>query len=187
MDAHTSLSNHFLIAMPSLADPNFSRTVTFLCDHSADGALGIVINRGMEISLGDIFEQTDINTDTASHTHTEVHYGGPVQRERGFVLHEPIGRWQSTLAINETLGLTTSRDILAAIANDSGPDDWFVALGYAGWGPGQLESEIAQNAWLHGPAEHDILFRTPIEARWQAAAQLLGVDLDTFTGEAGHA
>lgn len=187
MNANPSLANHFLIAMPTMSDPHFSRTVTYLCDHNDQGALGIVINRTMDLMLGEILGQIDIDPEGAKHPDAELHYGGPVQTDRGFVLHEPIGHWQSTLAINDTLGLTTSRDILEAISKDAGPDNWFIAIGYAGWGPGQLEQEMAQNAWLHGPADNHILFDLPIDARWRAAAQHLGVDLSTLHGDAGHA
>lgn len=182
-----SLSNQFLIAMPTLADPNFSRTVTFMCEHSDQGALGIVINRSLDMTLGEIFEQMEIDTSQASHADAPVYQGGPVQNDHGFVLHEPLGNWQSTLPITETVGLTTSQDILQAIAEDRGPDDWLVALGYAGWGPGQLEREMSENAWLNGPADTSVVFRLPEEQRWQAAATKLGVDLSTLSGDAGHA
>jgi putative transcriptional regulator len=183
----TSLSNQFLIAMPTLADPNFSRTVTYLCDHSDQGAMGIVINRSLDITLGEIFAQMDINATEAQHAEAPVYQGGPVQHDHGFVLHEPLGDWQSTLPITETVGLTTSQDILLAIAEDRGPDNWLVALGYAGWGPGQLEQEMTDNSWLNGPADSSIVFRLPETERWQAAAKKLGVDLGTLSGDAGHA
>ena len=187
MGTHTSLANQFLIAMPTLADPNFSRTVTFICEHTDQGAMGLVINRTLEMTLGEIFEQMDIDPVTAKYGDTTVYQGGPVQSDHGFVLHEPLGNWQSTMPITDTLGLSTSQDILQAIAEDRGPDDWLVALGYAGWGAGQLEQEMADNAWLHGPADTSIVFRTPEEQRWQAAAQKLGVDLGTLSGDTGHA
>lgn len=187
MGTHTSLANQFLIAMPTLSDPNFSRTVTLLCDHSDQGALGLVINRTLDLALGEIYEQMGIETLTASHRETRIYQGGPVNSDHGFVLHEPVGNWQSSLPVNDTIGLTTSQDILHAIAEDRGPDSWLVALGYAGWGPGQLEQEMTGNAWLHGPADTTIVFHLPEEKRWQAAAQKLGVNLDTLSGDAGHA
>lgn len=187
MATHTSLANQFLIAMPTLADPNFSRTVTFLCEHSDQGALGLVINRTLDMALGEIFEQMDIDPATANHADARIYQGGPVQSDHGFVLHEPLGSWQSTLPITDTLGLSTSQDILYAIAEDRGPDNWLVALGYAGWGPGQLEQEMSDNSWLHGPADSSIVFHLPVEQRWQAAAQKLGVNLSTLSGDAGHA
>jgi len=182
-----SLANHFLIAMPSLADPNFARSVTLICEHSEEGAMGIVINRLTDLHLRDIFEQLDIKADNAATAESAVYLGGPVQNNRGFVLHEPIGNWESTLSVTDTLGVSTSRDILEAIAHNRGPDKFIVTLGYAGWGAGQLEREITENSWLSAPASRDILFELPVEHRWKAAAQLMGIDLTTLSGEAGHA
>jgi putative transcriptional regulator len=187
MGTHTSLANQFLIAMPSLADPNFSRTVTLLCEHTAEGALGVVINRTLGMTLGDIFQQLDIDPQQAHHSDSPIYQGGPVQNDQGFVLHEPRGDWESTLPVSETLGLSTSQDVLHAIAEDRGPDNWLVALGYAGWGHGQLEQELTDNAWLNGPADNNIIFRVPEEQRWQAAATKLGVDMSTLSGDTGHA
>lgn len=187
MSNFTALSNHFLIAMPSLADPNFYRTVTLICEHNTEGAMGIVINRTTDLALGDILQQMGIETDYSEQRQMPVHLGGPVQNNRGFVLHEPLGDWESTLPITDTLGISTSRDILAAIAENRGPERCLVALGYAGWGAGQLEREMAENSWLNGPADRQIIFETPIERRWQNAAKLVGVDLSTLSGETGHA
>ncbi len=187
MKPTVSLANHFLIAMPALADPNFARTVTFLCDHSPEGAMGLVINRSTDLKLRDILDQLEIAADGATRADMPVYYGGPVQNNRGFVLHEPIGKWQATLPITERLGVSTSRDILEAIARNEGPERCLVMLGYAGWSPGQLEREMSENAWLNGPANDTVLFDTPMEHRWRAAAQLLGVDLSTLAGDAGHA
>ncbi len=182
-----SLANHFLIAMPNLADSNFARSVTLICEHSEEGAMGVVINRLMDLRLGDIFEQLGIATDKTSHAASAVYYGGPVQNNRGFVLHEPLGQWDSTLSVTDRFGVSTSRDILEAIAQNRGPEKFIVALGYAGWGAGQLEREISENSWLSGPASRDIIFELPVEQRWKAAAGLVGVDLATLSGEAGHA
>lgn len=182
-----SLTNHFLIAMPGLHDPNFARTVTFICEHSDEGAMGLVINRTLSLRLRDVLEEMDIESRAGQLLDMPVFVGGPVQSDRGFVLHRPIGTWESSLAITDALGLSTSRDILVALAEDRGPDRALLALGYAGWGPGQLEHEMAQNAWLSGPADHGILFDVPADERWAAAARLLGVDLTTISGEAGHA
>lgn len=181
------LTNHFLIAMPTLEDRNFYRTVTFVCEHSAEGAMGIVINRTTDLRLGDVLEQLDITTDDPALAQQPVYVGGPVQANRGFVLHEPLGHWESTLPVTDTLGVSTSRDILAAIAEHRGPDRWLVALGYAGWGAGQLERELAENSWLSSPANREILFELPLESRWNAAAGLVGVDLATLSPQAGHA
>ena len=183
----SSLSNHFLIAMPGLGDPHFSRTVTLICEHSREGAMGIVINRPVDLSLKDILAQMNIEPATPETLNMPVFLGGPVQNNRGFILHEPLGKWESTLPITDRLGVTTSRDILVAIANNEGPERALLVLGYAGWGAGQLEREIVDNAWLSGPAATDILFATPAEARWRAAANLLGVDLTKLSAETGHA
>lgn len=181
-----SLINHFLIAMPNLGDPHFSRTVTLICEHSDQGAMGIIINRPMDLNLRDVLTQMNIDPRDLQFD-MPVHLGGPVNNNQGFVLHEPLGHWQSTLPINVTLGVSTSRDILEAVAQNRGPDRYLLALGYAGWSPGQLEREIADNAWLSGPADNKILFNTPALERWSAAAGLLGVDLTTLSGETGHA
>lgn len=183
----SSLVNHFLIAMPGLGDPHFSRTVTLVCEHSREGAMGIVINRPVDLSLKDILAQMDIAASHPESLAMPVFLGGPVQNNRGFILHEPLGNWESTLAITDTLGVTTSRDILVAIAQNTGPKRALLVLGYAGWGAGQLEREISDNAWLSGPATAEILFATPAAARWRAAAGLLGVDVATLSAEAGHA
>jgi putative transcriptional regulator len=181
------LTNHFLIAMPGLADPNFFHTVTYICEHSEQGAMGLVINRPMGLQLADIFEQLDIKIDDPSIIQTPVYLGGPVQGDRGFVLHDSEREWDSTLRVTEDISVTTSMDILQAIAAGEGPVHSLVTLGYAGWGAGQLEEEMAQNAWLSGPAKSDIIFTRPSDQRWQAAADLLGVDLNLLSSEAGHA
>ncbi len=182
-----SLTNQFLIAMPNLADPNFSRTVTLICEHSSQGAMGLIINRPADLSLREILHQMDIEITGAEPPELPVHLGGPVQGNRGFVVHEPLGNWQSTLSVSDTLGVSTSRDILVALAQNRGPRRSFLALGYAGWAPGQLEREIAENAWLSSPADQSVLFDMPAEQRWDAAAHLLGVDLTALSGDTGHA
>jgi putative transcriptional regulator len=187
MDNGSYLTNQFLIAMPSLDDQNFSQTVTYICEHNDDGAMGIVVNRPMELHLNDILQQLDI-ADAASILGEEVIYvGGPVQPERGFVLHTGDKRWDSTLRITPQISVTTSRDILESIAAGEGPENRLIALGYAGWAGGQLEEEISANSWLSGPADPEILFQLPPEKRWRAAAQLLGVDLDLLSSDVGHA
>jgi putative transcriptional regulator len=182
-----SLSNHFLIAMPALSDPNFHHTATLICEHNEEGALGLVINRPTELSLGDILDHMKIKTSHEAVASQPVFMGGPVQNDRGFVLHEPVGDWEATLKINDRTGITSSRDILEAIARGDGPERSFITLGYAGWGAGQLEDELADNAWLSGPADTAIVFETPYEQRWEAAAALIGVDLRLISGETGHA
>lgn len=181
------LTNHFLIAMPTLADRNFYRTVTFVCEHSSEGAMGIVINRTTDLQLGEILDQLEISAADKSLITQPVYLGGPVQNNRGFVIHEPLGDWESTLPVTDTVGVSTSRDILAAIAEHRGPQRYLVALGYAGWGAGQLEREMVENSWLSSPANSEILFELPLEQRWNAAASLVGVDLNTLSSEAGHA
>jgi len=187
MGALASLNNHFLIAMPALSDPNFHRTATLICEHNEDGALGIIINRPLGINLGDILEHMDIKAGSEAIASQPVFMGGPVQGDRGFVLHEPLGNWDATLKVTENTGVTSSRDILEAIVQGAGPDKTFITLGYAGWGPGQLEEEIAANAWLSGPASSRIVFDVSYEQRWEAAAALIGVDLKLLSGDAGHA
>lgn len=182
----TYLTGQFLIAMPTLADPNFSQTVTYLCQHSAQGALGIVISRPLDIRLGRILDSMQIPIQNPHAAELPVYFGGPVQPERGFVLHSPVGDWQGTLAINDEIGLTTSRHILEAIAAGEGPEKCLIALGYAGWGEGQLEREILENSWLNAPADLDILFDLPPAKRWRAAALRLGIDLRLLSSQAGH-
>jgi putative transcriptional regulator len=183
------LTNQFLIAMPAMDDPNFAQTVTLVCEHSERGALGIVINRALPMTLGDVFEQLGLD---ASHSKVNGQFvlrGGPVQTERGFVLHSPGGGgpWESSLPFSERMHLTTSRDILDALAAGEGPDSAVIALGYAGWDAGQLEDEMARNAWLTVDADERVLFATPVEQRWYAAARLLGIDLNALSSDAGHA
>ncbi len=187
MSDPTYLTNQFLIAMPSLADPNFHQTVTYICEHNDAGALGIVINRPLELRLGDLLEHLEISTEDLDIASAIVYAGGPVQQEQGFVIHRPLGQWDATLKVTDTVGITTSRDVLRALARNEGPDEMLIALGYAGWGPGQLEREMAENAWLSGPSDPAIVFRTPVAERWSAAAALLGVDLRLLSGDAGHA
>ncbi len=188
MDSPASLANHFLIALPALADPNFSRGVTLLCQHNAEGAMGIMINRTSDFTLGDILGQMDIQCEDAALAATPVLAGGPVQRERGFVLHSPQDTdYDSSFRISDTLCLTTSRDILVAMAEGVGPSQAVVALGYAGWEAGQLESELQEDAWLTVRADLGVLFETGLDQRWMAAARLIGLDLSQLAPYSGHA
>jgi putative transcriptional regulator len=182
-----NLTNQFLIAMPTLADPNFHQTVTYICAHNDEGAMGIVINRPMDLRLADILEQLEIEPSVRGVAEIPVFEGGPVQRERGFVVHQPAGAWEAVLRVTDEVAVATSRDILAAMARGEGPPRSLVALGYAGWGAGQLEREMAENAWLSGPADLSILFEMPFDRRWEASASLLGVDLRLLSTQAGHA
>lgn len=182
-----NLSDQFLIAMPAMADPSFAKALIYICEHNEQGALGIIINRPISLTLGELFEQIKVPLEQPDLKNLPVHFGGPVQTDRGFVLHDPIGRWQSTLAINEKVGLTTSKDILQAVGEGLGPHNIFVSLGYSGWEPGQLEHELAQNAWLSLASSEHILFEMPAEERLFAAMHLLGVDYATLSEDAGHA
>jgi putative transcriptional regulator len=186
-DRGANFTNHFLIAMPAMADPHFAHTLTFVCEHNQDGALGIVINKPIDMTLSALFEQIDVPLADAGLRATHVHFGGPVQGDRGFVLHRPLGNWQSTLAIDDEVGLTTSKDVLEAVARGEGPKDVIVSLGYAGWSAGQLEQEIAQNAWLTVAADADVLFERPVEAKLPAAMRLLGIDFSRLSDAVGHA
>jgi len=186
MNQATYLTNQFIIAMPNLADPNFFHTVAFLCQHNQDGALGIVINRPTDMKLGEIFKQMDINVTAPAAAETPVFAGGPVQQDRGFVVHTSGGDWHATMAVSETISLTTSRDVLEAIAAGEGPEQYLIALGYAGWGAGQLEREIMDNAWLNTPYGKQVLFDTPVNLRWNAAAEQIGIDINQLTAPAGH-
>lgn len=182
-----NLTHHFLIAMPTMEKSFFSKTITYICEHNEQGALGLVVNRPMDLSLSGLFKQLGIASNSSLREETTVLFGGPVQVDCGFVLHRPIGQWQSTLPINQKLGLTTSLDILKAIANAEGPDQILVALGYAGWSAGQIEHEMAQNAWLSVPASSGIMFDLPSEERLSAAMDLLGVDYTRLSNDVGHA
>lgn len=185
-DQDAFLKNQFLIAMPGLEDENFNHTVSLLCEHNDGGAIGLVINKPTELKLSAMMEQMGLEHE-ALDAEDPVYWGGPVQPERGFVIHGEGGNWESSMCLQDDLYITTSRDILRAIGKGEGPKDYFVALGYAGWGAGQLESEILHNAWLNTPVSGQILFRTPIHNRWQEATRLLGIDVSQIAGNAGHA
>jgi putative transcriptional regulator len=187
MNANAQLTGQFLIAMPNLADPNFFHTVTYLCEHSPGGAMGLVINRPTELTLAELAEQLDIEITEPVLATTPIYQGGPVQTERGFVLHPGKEDWDNTLQVAPGISLTMSQDILEAIAQGVGPEKFLITLGYAGWGEGQLEEEIAANAWLNGPADPAIIFDTPAESRWRAAAAHLGVELSQLSNDIGHA
>jgi putative transcriptional regulator len=181
-----NLTRHFLIAMPAMADPNFSRTLTFICEHNERGALGVVVNRPIEVTLGTLLRQVEIVPPDSPLSEQPVFYGGPVSFDHGFVLHRPLGTWKSTLPVGE-IGLTSSRDILEAMAGGTGPADQIVVLGYAGWAAGQLEDEIKDNGWLTVAADTDVLFSVPPEQRYDAALKVLGVNRAFLSDEAGHA
>lgn len=182
-----NLTSHFLIAMPAMMDPHFARSLTFICEHNEQGALGVVVNRPIDMTLDTLLKQIEIDHPAAACAALPVHYGGPVQIDRGFVLHQPAGKWQSTLKVGADIGLTTSKDVLEAVARGEGPAQILVTLGYAGWAPGQLEHELAQNAWLTVAADAQVLFNTPAPKRYDASLKLLGIDLAMLSDAAGHA
>lgn len=186
-----NLTNQFLIAMPGMVDGNFAGTVVYLCEHNDKGALGLVINRPIDINLKHLFEKVDLSLDRSDLAERPVYLGGPVQTERGFVLHESLddegGHYNSTLKIEGGLEMTTSRDVLEALSNGAGPRKVFITLGYSGWTAGQLEEEISRNGWLNVDADPDVIFDTPVEQRYDKALSLLGIDRNFLMGEAGHA
>lgn len=187
MEEPTYLTGQLLIAMPSMMDPNFHRTVTYICEHNEHGALGLVINRPLDFDLGEVFDQLSLTKADVELANAPILRGGPVELERGFVIHDSADEWESTTSIGDSIQVTTSQDILSAMATGNGPKRAIVILGYAGWGAGQLENEITENAWLSAPGSPQIVFDTPYEQRWQEAAALLGVDLATISTDAGHA
>ena len=181
------LSDHFLIAMPAMEDPYFSKSLIYIAEHNDQGALGIIVNRPINMTLATLFEKIDVPFESPDLANLPIFFGGPVQTDRGFVLHRPLGAWQSTLAVNQEVGLTSSRDVLQAVARDGEPHEIMVSLGYSGWGAGQLEGELAQNAWLTVRAEPSILFELPSEERLPSAMEMLGIDFIHLAGQAGHA
>lgn len=180
------LTNQFLVAMPNVVGGEFNRTVTFLCEHNDDGAMGLVINRPTDLVLGDMLEHMGIEHHGLG-SDSPVYWGGPIQPERGFVLHPPSSDWEATLTVNNQMSITTSKDILQAIGRDEGPAQYLVTLGYAGWGSGQLEQEIRHNSWLNTPTDSGIIFGMPSNDRWEAAARLLGLDPAALSSSAGNA
>jgi len=205
--AMISLENQLLIAMPSLADPYFNKTVTYICEHNEEGAMGLIINLPVNITLSDLLKQIPSEetesanselthsvglidnavTDITNSLEQLVLAGGPIAKQRGFVLHSSQTGWTSSLALSKELMITTSKDILMALGTDKAPENFMVTLGYAGWGPGQLEQELQANSWLTTPADSEILFNTPIEQRWKKATEKLGIDLAHLSSDIGHA
>lgn len=182
-----NLTHHFLIAMPAMQEGFFAGTLTYVCEHNENGALGIVLNRPISLTLGEMFERLNIPMNQTKMKQMPIYFGGPVQTERGFVLHDTPGNWQSSLRINNKLSLTTSKDILEAVGQGQGPRNMIVTLGYAGWDQGQLEHEVIENTWLTVPASEHILFDMLPEERLPAAMALLGVDYTSLVENAGHA
>jgi putative transcriptional regulator len=187
--ASIKLTDHFLIAMPAMEDPYFAKSLVYIAEHNDQGALGVIVNRPIDMDLATLFTKIDVPFESATLARLPVFFGGPVQTDRGFVLHRPLGSWQSTLAVNQEVGLTTSRDVLVSVGQGQAghPSDVVITLGYSGWGAGQLEHELAQNAWLTVQASSRILFELPYEEKLPSALELLGIDLANLAGQAGHA
>ncbi len=189
--ARINLTNQFLIAMPGLVDDNFAGSVIYLCEHNENGALGLVINKPIDITLRNLFQKVELPLDSQQLGEQPVFFGGPVQTERGFVLHEKLGDavspYNSTLSIPGGLEMTTSKDVLEAVSQGGGPKRLLITLGYSGWGAGQLEDELGRNGWLNVDAAPEVIFDTPIEQRYGRALSLLGIDAMMLSQEAGHA
>lgn len=182
-----ALAGQLLLAMPSLKDPNFAKSVILVCEHNADGALGLVVNRRLPLKLGEVLRKLDLHTERAALETNPVYAGGPVEGGRGFVLHDAPGAYADSLTVGDSLAVSASEAVLAAIARGEGPRRFIVALGYAGWGPGQLEREFAENAWLAVPASPELVFDADVDERWQQAAGAIGLDLSRISDETGHA
>ncbi len=180
------LQGQLLIAMPGLGDPYFERSVTLICQHNADGCFGLTINKPIELSINDLFDQLKIPCENSLISKMPVLRGGPVQTEQGFVIHDSDHKWENTFTICDDLAVTASKDILVDIAKGNGPDNFILTLGSASWAPGQMEQEIMNNSWLNCPVDKKIIFNTPFGDRWQRAADTLGVDVNFISGVAGH-
>ncbi len=189
-----NLTNQFLIAMPGMGDGTFAGTVVYMCEHTEKGALGLVINKPIDITLKNLFEKVELSLDREDYAGQPVYFGGPVQTERGFVLHEPLGGdggdgapYNSSLKVEGGLAMTTSKDVLEAIASGSGPKKVLITLGYSGWQAGQLEEEMSRNGWINVEADPGIIFDTPVGERYGKALSLLGIDPGMLSVDAGHA
>lgn len=185
---NVDLTDNFLIAMPAMADPYFAGSLVYVCDHTPEGAMGVIVNRPIDMTLSVLFEKVELSLEIPELADVPVYFGGPVQLDRGFVLHRPVGEWQSTMTVRGSdIGLTSSRDVLGAIGTKGQPSEIIVTLGYSGWSAGQLEDELGQNAWLSVPASHEILFDLPVEERLPAAMKKLGISFSQLSEVAGHA
>lgn len=187
VEINTSLQHHFLIAMPSLVDTFFYRTVIYICEHDDQGAMGIIINRPTQITLTELLSHFEISNSSKTSNNTPVFFGGPVEKNQGMVLHNSNTAWKNTIQLAEQLFLTSSSDILNVMGTEEAPEHSMVALGYSSWAAGQLEQEIAENSWLTVAADNDILFNTPADKQWHAAAKLLGIDINLMPNTTGHA
>jgi len=180
------LSNQFIIAMPGLLDPHFQKTVTYICQHDDKGSLGVTINRPIDFTFTELAKQMEIEITVPEASDIQIYAGGPVGTNQGFVLHSSEKAWQYSLVINKEFTLSSSRDVVQAIARGEGPEYYLVALGYSGWGAGQIENEILQNSWLNTPADKQIMFDLNYDKRWEAAALSLGIDIHLISNQAGH-
>jgi putative transcriptional regulator len=188
-DIKAGLSHYMLLSMPQLQDENFSNSLIYICEHTEQGAMGLIVNRANNIRFDEILPQLDISPQHATNLGQTIYTGGPVQPEHGFVLHTPVAnqKWQSSIKVGDNLCLTTSVDVIDDIAHSAGPDHSLIALGYSGWGPGQLEAELANNSWLCCPFDPVIVFHTPAEGRLKAATAKLGFDINLISNQVGHA
>ncbi len=182
-----NLTNQFLVAMPAMQDPNFAGAVVLIVEHSHEGAMGLIVNRSLELPMAGLYERLDLPLPDEKLADKPVLRGGPVQQSHGYVLHKPLGNYNATVAVSEELGVTKSRDVLEAISRGEGPEQVIVCLGYAGWSAGQLEEELAANAWLTVPAADDLVFEAPLEERFHRAFGLLGINPAFLSASAGHA
>ena len=187
MAIDSSLANHLLIAMPSLNDSTFKKSVIYICEHHVQGTVGLIINQPMQFPLGLVFDQLQIQPSKKEQNYLPLLFGGPIQPERGFVIHRPFGEWRSSLSLKDDVTVTTSNDIIRAIAADHGPKDVLVTLGYVGWESNQLEREMVENLWLVCPSTPELLYDVPFEKRWEYAALSIGVKLDQLITGGGHA
>jgi putative transcriptional regulator len=187
MGINTSLANSLLIAMPSHNESSFSKTVIYVCEHGLQGTVGLIINKPMQFPLGLVFDQLQIEPARVENNHLPLLFGGPLQPERGFVIHRPFGKWRSSLTLQEDVTITTSNDIIRAIAHDTGPKDVLVTLGYVGWGADQLDQEVIDNHWLVCPLKPELLYDVPFEQRWEYAGLSIGVKMNQLTSSVGHA
>lgn len=188
METLSNLENHFLIAMPGLKDPFFQRSVTYICEHNDSGAMGLIINQPVDVTVEGLLEQLEIVVpDKSKALQRPVYAGGPLARDRGFVLHSPVEGWRSSMRLSDDMMITTSKDILEAMGQGKAPEHYLLTLGYAGWDPGQLEQELSENSWLTIPADADIIFNTPSPERWKRATAKLGIDVWQLGPDVGHA
>ncbi|MFM2588775.1 YqgE/AlgH family protein [Vibrio sp. TBV020] len=186
-----NLTNHFLVAMPGMKDPYFQRSVIYVCEHNADGAMGLMINAPIDITIGKMLEKVDVTSEhpmlQTESLEKPVLNGGPVSEDRGFILHQPKDEYESSIKMSDRISVTTSRDILGVLGTEAEPNQYIVALGYSGWEAGQLEIELSENSWLTVEADPNVIFDTPINERWQKAVQMLGIDVSQLSSDIGHA